>query len=68
MNPSWKYCIQAVTHKAVRMLNFIKCTLYKRNSTTKATAYMTLIQPILGYTSVAWDPYQQYLVDDIERI
>ena len=34
----------------------------------KKTAYLTLIRPCLEYASSAWDPYQLYLISDIEKI
>ena len=51
---SWSH-IQAMTQKATYMLNFIKHTLHKCDSTVKATAYTTLIQPILEYAAAVWD-------------
>jgi len=32
------------------------------------SAYNTLVRPLLEYASIAWDPYQQYLNESIERI
>ena len=34
----------------------------------KETAYLTLIRPCLEYASSVWDPYQLYLIYDIEKI
>ena len=50
------------------MLNFAKRTLYKCDTKVKATAYSTLVRPILEYATVVWDPYQQYLVNNIEMV
>ena len=34
----------------------------------KATAYSTLVCPILEYATVVWDRYQQYLINNIEMV
>ena len=34
----------------------------------KETAYLTLVRPCLEYASSVWDPYQLYLIYDIEKI
>ena len=62
---SWNHHIQVMTQKAAKML---KRTLYKCDSTVKATAYTTVIRPTLEYAVAVWDPHQQYLIDSIERI
>ena len=34
----------------------------------KSTAYLTLVCPIMEYAATVWDPHQQYLIDNIEKI
>ena len=34
----------------------------------KETAYLTLVRPCLEYASSVWDPYQLYLISNIEKI
>jgi len=34
----------------------------------KASAYLTIIRPLLEYASCVWDPHQIYLIHDIEKI
>ena len=66
---TWSHHIQLkVNIKKTKVLNFIKCTLYKCNKEVKETAYFTLVRPVLEYVAIIWDPYQQYLIDDIENI
>ena len=48
----WTYHIQEVIHKASKTLNFLKQTLYQCESTVKASAYLTLVRPILEYAKV----------------
>ena len=65
---SWSKHIQEVINKATKILNFVKRTLYQCESSVKASAYITLVRPILEYASIVWDPHQQYLIDNIEMI
>ena len=32
-----------------------------------ATAYSTLVRHTLEYATIVWDPYQQYLINNIYR-
>jgi len=61
--------INHIVSKASKILNFLKCNLYKYPTSTKATAYISLVQPILEYASSVWDPYQYnkfYIIDRIQ--
>ena len=42
--------------------------LYMYSKEVKETAYLTLIRPCLEYASSVWDPYQLYLISNIEKI
>ena len=56
---SWSHHIQVIINKATKMLNFnLLKELYI------ATAYSTLVRPILEYATIVWDPYQQYLINN----
>ena len=52
--------ITNVTCKATKVLNFIKCNLYKCFQYTKSNAYLNLVRPSLEYVSSVWDPYNYY--------
>ena len=65
---SWASHINAIVHKASRTLNFIKRNLYLCTKEVKEIAYLTLVRPCLEYASSVWDPYQLYLIYDIEKI
>ena len=65
---SWSHHIQVIINKATKMLNFVKRTLYQCNAKVKVIAYTTLVRPTLEYATVVWDPYQQYLIDNIEMV
>ena len=65
---TWSHHIHLKVNKATKLLNFIKRTFYKCTKEVKETAYFTLVRPVLEYAAIIWDPYQQYLVDNIEKI
>ena len=65
---SWTKHIQEVINKASKILNFVKRTLYQCDFSVKATAYNTLVKPVLEYANIVWEPHQQYLIDNIEMV
>ena len=65
---SWASHITTVVHKASRTLSFIKQNLLMRSKVLKETANLTLVRPCLEYASGAWDPYQLYLISDMEKM
>ena len=65
---TWSNHIQLKVNKATKVLNFIKHTLHKCTNEVKETACFTLVRPVLEYAAIIWDPYQQCLIDDIEKI
>ena len=56
--------------KANRSLNFLRRNLSKCSSDTdiKENAYLTIVRPTLEYAACVWDPHQEYLIYDIEKI
>ena len=67
---SWSGHIQEIINKASKSLNFAKRILHQCTSSAKETTYLhiTLVRPTLEYASAVWDPYQQYLINNIEMI
>ena len=57
-----------IVSKAAKVLNFLKRNLHKCSTSTKATAYISLVRPILEYASSIWDPYQYNKIYIINRI
>ena len=49
--------INNIVAKASKMLNFIRRNLSKCTKDVKSTAYLSLVRPILEYSSPVWDPY-----------
>ena len=60
--------INHIISKASKVLNFLKRNLHKCSTLTKATAYISLVRPILEYTSSVWEPYQYNKIYIIDRI
>ena len=52
----WSPHINNLAVKATKVLNFIKCNLSNCSSETKASAYLSLVRPIMEYASCVWDP------------
>jgi len=55
-------------NKTTKVLNLFKHTLHKYTKEVKETAYFTLVRTILEYADIIWDPYQKYLIDNIEKV
>ena len=51
----WLPHINNLAVKASKVLNFIKHNLSKCSSETKASAYLSLVRPIMEYASCVWD-------------
>ena len=61
--------IEYVVSRATKILNFIKQNLYKCLVSTKSTAYISLVHPMLEYATV-WDPLllkHIYSIDQVQR-
>ena len=66
----WSHHISSMCSKANRSLNFLRRNLSKCSSDTdiKENAYLTIVRPTLEYAACVWDPHQEYLIYDIEKI
>ena len=60
--------ISNIVSKASKILNFVKQNFYKCSSSIKATAYISLVCPILEYASSAWDPHLLKHIHSIDQI
>ena len=60
--------INNIVVKASKMLNFIRQNLSKCSKEVKSTAYLSLVCPILEYSSSVWDPYLLSDIQSIEKV
>ena len=56
-NLSWDTHINTICAKANKTLGFLRRNLKISATQLKATAYKTIVRPILEYASTVWDPY-----------
>ena len=54
--------------KASKTIGFLRRNLGRCTTKTKATAYTTLVRPVLEYASPVWDPHQITTTRDIEQV
>jgi len=64
----WSHHILSMCSKANRSFNFLHCNLSKCSSDIKENAYLIIVRRTLEYATYVWDPYQEYLIYDIEKI
>ena len=65
---NWSFHVNAVCKKAYRTLGLLKRNLKMCPVSVKLQAFKGLIRPGLEYASAAWDPYQLYLQDNLEKV
>ncbi len=65
---TWNQHVKEITSKANRTLGFIRRNLHSCPRKTKEAAYMTLVRPLIEYSSAVWDPHTQILQNQIEKI
>ena len=64
----WLHHIQSICNKSKKSLNFLRRNLSKCSINVKENAYLTIVRPLLEYAACVWDPYQEYLLYDLEKI
>ena len=65
---TWNQHINRITASANRSLGFLKRNLYSCNKPIKETAYLSLVRPLLEYSSAVWNPHTQDLITKIENV
>ena len=56
---TWNQHINCITASANRSLGFLKRNLYSCNKLIKETANLSLVRPLLEYSSAVWNPHTQ---------
>lgn len=64
-NLSWNLHVQNISSSAFRKLYFLKYKLKHAPASVKLLAYYYLIRPKLEYACIAWDPYTQCNVKNL---
>jgi hypothetical protein len=65
---TWTKHINQTIGKASKTIGFLSRNLGRCTTKTKATAYTTLVRPVLEYASSVWDPHQITTTRDIEQV
>ena len=65
---TWSYHIQLKINKATKVFILIKHMLHKYIKEVKESTHFILVRPVLEYDAIIWDPHQEYLIDNIEKI
>ena len=65
---SWSSHINNTASRASKTLNFLRRNLYKCSQEVKASAYISLVRPLMEYACIVWDPYQITYINSLERI
>ena len=65
---SWSSPISKISTKASQTFTFLWRNLSKCSPPIKASAYLTLVHPIMEYAAAAWDPYQQNNINTLKII
>lgn len=65
---TWHKQIDTVIAKASTMLHFIRRNFKQATREVKETLYFLHVRTILDYACVIWDPYQDYLINRLEKL
>ena len=65
---SWSNHIAKTSAKASQLFNFLRRNLSNCSPSVKASAYLTIVRPVLEYVASVWDPYQQNDILSLEKV
>ena len=65
---SWQKHVDYVASKSNQMLRFIKRTFKGCPQSVKESVYVSLVRPLLEYSSCAWDPCAEGLKHQLEMV
>ena len=65
---SWQLQCDEAKKKAMRVLKILQRNLSSCDRSIKARAYLSLVRPIVEYTTVAWSPHTNRWIDCIESV
>ena len=65
---TWDQHINRISAKANQTLGFVKRNVQTTSRATKELAYKALVRPQMEYGAVIWDPTQQNLKDELEKV
>ena len=64
---SWSHHINGITKKANSTLGFLRRNLRNCPQTSRRTAYLALVRPLLEYGAIIWDPHLKQDITKLER-
>jgi hypothetical protein len=64
----WNSHINNITKEANSTLGFLRRNLRSCPTSSRRSAYVSLIRPALEYGTVVWDPYQRTYINTIEGV
>ena len=65
---SWSPHISNIASRASQTLNFLKRNLSKCSTAIRASAYLTMVRPIMEYASAVWDPFYVKDIQQLEKV
>lgn len=67
-NLTWSNHIDYITAKANGVIGFLPRNFKHCTPNIKTCLYSSNVRPLLEYSHVLWDPYQQYIIDSLDTI
>ena len=65
---TWDQYINRISSKANRTLGFVTRNVQTASRATNELAYKALVRPQMEYGAAMWDPIQQNLNDELEKV